>query len=213
MHACQAHTHLSTTYFCFSGKRYKIRGYGTITILGLADTGLKQSVYGPAYIEDHDNQYDVILQGSLAAVQQIQSVTLPSTQTVADRSPPTTPPHRHDNAKAQARPRSRSSNKKGAYRAVYNPGGPGNNPSSNPPGVPFVVPSTYHAVPVENDIVAASYVTYVEVNGTVARGPNGQPVGRLLGPAVISRRTGYTISAYMDAQSHLFYASFPVQSG
>jgi hypothetical protein len=95
---------------------------------------------------------------------------------------------------------------------VYNPGGPGNDPSSNPPGVPFVVPSTYQVLPVDNDIAAASYVTYVEINGTVARGADGQPVGRLLGPAVISRRTGYTINAYME-QGHLFYASFPVQSG
>ncbi|GBF96265.1 hypothetical protein Rsub_09060 [Raphidocelis subcapitata] len=172
------------------GKRYKIPGYGTVKVLGLAETGPKSRDYGPDYIEDHDNQYDVILQGSPEAVRRIHSVTLPSELTVE----------------------AAASGGKRRYRAVYNPGGPGNDPSSNPPGVPFVVPSTRQVMPVQDDITAASYVTYVEVNGTAARGPDGQPVGRLLGPAVISRRTGYTVNAYIDPSGNIFYASFPVQS-
>ena len=44
-----------------TGVAYKIKGYGAITVIGLADCGSKQATYNAAYIEDHDNQYDIIL--------------------------------------------------------------------------------------------------------------------------------------------------------
>ena len=87
----------------------------------------------------------------------------------------------------------------------------GNAPEDGPP-VPWTVGSSYHEVEVTNDIEDLSYVTYVEVNGTVAKDAKGQPVGKLLGPAVINKKTGYVVNAYMDPNQKLFYASFPVQS-
>jgi len=162
-----------------AGTPYAIDGYGTVRIVGLADTGLRQDGYDDAYVEDHDNQYDIILAGDLAAMARIAEVRLPSS---------------------------------GAYAAVYNPGGPGNQPANNPPGAVFTVPSQDHAVPVANDMAAASFVSYAEIDGPVARDPTtGQPQGQLLGPAIVDTRTGYTVQAYEDPDGKRFYASFPVR--
>jgi len=57
---------------------YEIAGYGTIRILGIADTGLAQVSYDAAYVEDHDNQYDIILSGDRAAIDRLQSIRMPS---------------------------------------------------------------------------------------------------------------------------------------
>lgn len=161
-----------------SGRTYAIPGYGSVRIVGLADTGLAQASYDASYVEDHDNQYDIILDGDLAAIARIDEVRMPSA---------------------------------GAYRAVYNPGGPGNQPDSNPPGAAFTVSSRDHSVAVTNDLAGSMAVSYVEVDGAVARDPaSGQPVGRLLGPAVIDTRTGYTVKAYVDPVGRRFFASIPV---
>ena len=61
-----------------TGFAYNIAGFGEIRILGIADTGLKQDSYDVAYVEDHDNQYDIILAGDAAAVARLQSVRMPS---------------------------------------------------------------------------------------------------------------------------------------
>lgn len=161
-----------------AGRTYAIAGYGAVRVLGLADTGSRQDAYDAAYVEDHDNQYDVILAGDLAAVRRIHEVRLPSS---------------------------------GAYSAVYNPGGPGNQPEANPPGAAFTVPSQDHGVAVTDDIAAPALVSYVEVDGPVARDAAGQPRGRLLGAAVIDHRSGHRIQAYADLQGRRFFASFPVQ--
>jgi hypothetical protein len=163
-----------------AGRAYAIPGYGSVRILGLADTGLKQASYDATYVEDHDNQYDVILDGDLAAVERIYEIQMPSS---------------------------------GAYRAVYNPGGPGNHPAGNPPGVPFTVASQDHRVALIGDLAGAALVSYVEIDGDVVRHPvTAQPVGRLLGPAVIDTRTGYTVKAYVDPAGRRFFASFPVNA-
>lgn len=163
-----------------TGRTYAINGYGSIRIAGLADTGVRQDSYDEAYVEDHDNQYDIILSGDLAAMERITEVRLPSS---------------------------------GAYSPVFNPGGPGNQPASNPPDAVFTVSSQDHGVPVTNDLAAASYVSYAKIDGPVARDPaTGQPQGRLLGAAIIDTKTGYTVNAYVDAQGRRFYASFPVSA-
>lgn len=163
-----------------AGRTYAIPGYGSVRILGLADTGLKQASYDATYVEDHDNQYDVILDGDLAAVERIYEIQMPSS---------------------------------GAYRAVYNPGGPGNHPAGNPPGVPFTVASQDHRVALIGDLAGAALVSYVEIDGDVVRHPvTAQPVGRLLGPAVIDTRTGYSVKAYVDPAGRRFFASFPVNA-
>ena len=93
---------------------------------------------------------------------------------------------------------------------MYNPGGPGNDPTA--PGAapgPFTVPSTDHRIAVTNDLGGSQVVTFVEVDGAVARNPvTGQPIGTLLGVAVEDIVTGQRINAYLDPQGRLFYASF-----
>lgn len=161
-----------------TGKSYAIDGYGSVRVVGLADTGLQQESYDAGYVEDHDNQYDIVLSGDLAAVARIFEARLPSS---------------------------------GAYAAVYNPGGPGSPPAAGSPGAVFTVPSQDHGVAVTDDLAAASFVSYVEIDGAVARDPvTGQPRGRLLGPAITDTKTGYTVNAYEDPDGKRFFASFPV---
>ncbi len=61
---------------------------GTVRILGLADLGLAQSSYDGSYVEDHDNQIDVILTGDAAAVATITGIQIPPRATI----PPSTTP-------------------------------------------------------------------------------------------------------------------------
>jgi hypothetical protein len=60
-----------------AGVPYQIDG-GTLTVLGLADLGLAQSSYDDAYIEDHDNQIDIVISGDEAAVRAIRMVEIPA---------------------------------------------------------------------------------------------------------------------------------------
>jgi hypothetical protein len=158
-----------------SGVPYSIPGYGSIQVLGIADTGPLQSAYNLAYVEDHDNQYDIILSGDAAAITRLTTIRMPSS---------------------------------GAYSPVYNPGGPGNNPSSNPVG-PFTVASLDQTVNISNHLQSGSYVTFVEIDGPVARNSSGQPIGVLQGAAIINNATGYRVNAYVDPNGKRFYASFP----
>jgi hypothetical protein len=89
-----------------TNKTYSLRA-GSIQILGLADLSVAQSSYDDSYVEDHDNQIDIILQGDEAVMKRIKYVLAPST---------TAP-----------------------YKPFYNPGGPGNNPTS---GVTYTKPSS-----------------------------------------------------------------------
>ncbi len=56
---------------------YEING-GSLTILGLAELGLKQDQYDDAYVEDHDNQIDIILSGDESAIRAITHVLIPA---------------------------------------------------------------------------------------------------------------------------------------
>lgn len=162
-----------------TGVDYQIGGFGSVRILGLADTGLAQSSYNEAYIEDHDNQYDVIMTGDAAAIAQLMTIRMPSS---------------------------------GAYSPVYNPGGPGNDPTINP-DVPFTVGSSNQSFAIQNDIEESSFVSFAEVAGEVQRDPvTGQPIGTLVGMAVYDTETGHTINQYKDPNGLLFYASFQVNS-
>lgn len=60
-----------------SGRSYAIDG-GTLTVLGLADLGVAASTYDDAYVEDHDNQIDIVLAGDEAAVRAIRLVEIPA---------------------------------------------------------------------------------------------------------------------------------------
>ena len=68
----------NTVQITQSGVNYAIPGYGNIKVLGIADTGPLQSSYNLAYVEDHDNQYDIILSGDGAAIGRLVSIRMPS---------------------------------------------------------------------------------------------------------------------------------------
>jgi hypothetical protein len=96
----------------------------------------------------------------------------------------------------------------GAYSPVFNPGGPGNDLSSNPAG-PFTVASSDHTVTITNNLQNGAYVTYVEIDGPVEKNALGQPIGVLQGVAITNNATGYTVNAYVDPNGKRFYSSFP----
>jgi hypothetical protein len=60
------------------GRTYRI-GKGWLRVVGLAELGKKQRSYGQCYQEDHDNQIDVIIDGSPDAVRRIRLLRLPGT--------------------------------------------------------------------------------------------------------------------------------------
>jgi hypothetical protein len=61
-----------------AGHNYLIDG-GQLTVLGLADLGLYQAEgYDDAYVEDHDNQYDIVLSGDDVAMRTIRSIEVPA---------------------------------------------------------------------------------------------------------------------------------------
>lgn len=166
-----------TVWINEAGVSYDIAGHGTLKVLGVADTGPRQDQYDDAYVEDHDNQYDIILAGDRAAVEQLVRVHMPA---------------------------------EGEYSVVYNPGGPGNAPDSNP-HVPFTVPSSPLSIEIANLIERNPYVTYVEIDGPVYRDPfTGQPVGEDLGVALHDTGTGHVVHQYSDPYGRIFYASFDV---
>jgi len=51
---------------------------GSITVVGLADLGLGTDPYNDGYIEDHDNQIDIILKGDESAMRLITDVEIPA---------------------------------------------------------------------------------------------------------------------------------------
>jgi hypothetical protein len=51
---------------------------GTITVLGLADLGPAQPSYDDSYVEDNDNQIDIVLSGDVAAIATIKAVQIPA---------------------------------------------------------------------------------------------------------------------------------------
>ncbi len=172
----------STISITQAGTPVTVGGFGTVTVIGLADLAQAGATENAAYVEDHDNYYDVILSGDPAAIARLSAVRMPSA---------------------------------GGYSPVYNPGGPGNDPTR--PGAapgPFTVPSTDHRIAVTNDLDGRQVATFVEVDGAVQRDPGtGQPIGTLVGVAVEDILTGQRINAYRDPQGRLFYSSFVPQSG
>lgn len=60
-----------------AGVPYTIDG-GTLTVVGLADLAQPQDSYDDAYVEDHDNQIDIVLSGDDAAMRAIRVVEIPA---------------------------------------------------------------------------------------------------------------------------------------
>lgn len=90
---------------------YAVAG-GTLRVLGLADLGVKQASYDDCYVEDHDNQVDIILSGDEAAVRSLVSLEIPAGD---------------------------------GYDPLYNPGGPGTDPT---PGVTYTAPGPADIEPI-----------------------------------------------------------------
>ena len=51
---------------------------GTITVVGLADLGKAQPSYDDSYLEDYDNQIDIVLSGDEAAIATIKAIQIPA---------------------------------------------------------------------------------------------------------------------------------------
>ncbi len=61
-----------------SGRLVRIGRHGTIEVVGLADLGQRRERYDDTYLEDHDNQIDIILKGDEAAMRRIVAVHHPA---------------------------------------------------------------------------------------------------------------------------------------
>lgn len=60
------------------GRTYRIDGH-PLKVLGLADLGMKEDSYDYCYGDDHDNQFDIILDGSIKAAERVRTVVIPAT--------------------------------------------------------------------------------------------------------------------------------------
>ena len=61
-----------------AGQRYDIGQDGSLKVIGLADLATAGTTVNDAYVEDHDNYYDIILEGDLSAIRRLTSVRMPS---------------------------------------------------------------------------------------------------------------------------------------
>ena len=68
----------STVDLTRTGIPYTIGNFGTVTVIGLADLTAAGTPENAAYVEDHDNYYDVILSGDRAAIARLGTVSWPS---------------------------------------------------------------------------------------------------------------------------------------
>jgi hypothetical protein len=114
-----------------TGVVYTIPGAGTIEVVGLASLGLVNTPENDAYVADNNNYIDVILKGDEAAMRQITYLDIPAGGT----NPATGTP----------------------YLKLYNPGGPGNNPT---PGVFYTQPGPAVHMAVTQAIDDPNTVTY-----------------------------------------------------
>jgi hypothetical protein len=57
---------------------YEVPGYGVIEVVGLAELGVASPSYDDAYVEDHDNQIDIVLRGDEAAIARVAVVHIPA---------------------------------------------------------------------------------------------------------------------------------------
>ena len=57
---------------------YSLDNVGSIEVLGLAELGVKRDSYDDSYIEDHDNQIDIVLKGDRAMAERVVVVHIPA---------------------------------------------------------------------------------------------------------------------------------------
>jgi hypothetical protein len=129
-----------------TGKNYQIGNAGQVEIFGLADLGHKQDSYDLCYFDDHDNQIDICLAGDEAAIRLITGLEIPVGNSTAD---PT-----------------------GQYNGLYNPGGPGNDPT---PGVNYTLPCGYQLQSVKMALDNPWVVSYNSTAPAPAPAPTPAP--------------------------------------
>ena len=116
------------------GEVYNIPGYNSIRILGLASLGLKATPTAPynlAYVADNNNYIDIVIDSDDATVRRITDVYIPTSGTNIETNV--------------------------TYQPLYNPGGPGNNPT---PGVIYTQPGPEQLISVIMAIDDPMTVTY-----------------------------------------------------
>ena len=108
-----------------------------IEVVGLAELGVPGQVVdgNDCYLEDRDNQIDIILKGDLPAISKVVGVRVPSEQPAGQHTPD-------------------------GYWQFYNPGGPGNTPVA---GTTYTQGSPDHIVPVTIAIDDPMTVTYIDL--------------------------------------------------
>jgi hypothetical protein len=62
-----------------AGTPVTIGNLGVIEVVGLADLAQAGTSENAAYVEDHDNYYDIILRGDIGAISRLSAVRMPST--------------------------------------------------------------------------------------------------------------------------------------
>lgn len=129
-----------------TGKEYQVGNAGSVKILGLADLGLKKDTYDLCYMEDKDNQIDVCLAGDEAAIRLITGLELPVCNKTADPL--------------------------GQYKGLYNPGGPGNDPT---PGVNYTQPFSYQLQDVKMALDIPLVTSYNSTVPVPAPAPSASP--------------------------------------
>jgi hypothetical protein len=119
-----------------SGTAYSIDDQ-RIEVVGLAELGAPGQVVdgNDCYIEDKDNQIDIILKGDLGAMRKVVGVRVPSEQPAGEHTAE-------------------------GYWQFYNPGGPGNTPV---PDTIYAQGSPDHVVPVTIAIDDPMMVTYIDL--------------------------------------------------
>lgn len=118
-------------YIYQSGVTYNIPGYGDIEVIGLASLAKAGTAENDAYVADNNNYIDIVLKGDEAAMRQITYLDIPASGT----NPATGTP----------------------YLQLYNPGGPGNNPT---PGVVYTSAGPAVHMPVTQALDDPNTVTY-----------------------------------------------------
>ena len=68
----------NTVVLTETGVPYSIGNLGSVVIIGLADLAPSGTTVDAAYVEDHDNYYDIILKGDQAAIEALTDVRMPS---------------------------------------------------------------------------------------------------------------------------------------
>jgi hypothetical protein len=66
------------TFITRAGVEHRIGRSGRIRVLGLADLGRRAPAYDDCYVEDKDNQIDIVLDGDAAAMRRVEAVEIPA---------------------------------------------------------------------------------------------------------------------------------------